>query len=65
MAAKRMQFEFWKSSYNGQWYWRLRGKNGRIVAASEGYKSRSACLRTIEAIKEGARSAVDEFIETE
>lgn len=58
MAAKRMQFEFWKSESSGLWYWHLRGKNGRIVAASEGYNSKSACVRTIEVIREGARSAV-------
>lgn len=32
----------------GEWRWRLKSKNGRIVAASsEGFKTRAGCVRNL------------------
>lgn len=37
---------------DGQHYWRLRGKNGRIVAVGgEGFSSRAAAIRSIGTVK--------------
>ena len=32
---------------NKQWYWRLRSKNNKIVAQSEGYTRERDCVRSI------------------
>jgi uncharacterized protein YegP (UPF0339 family) len=61
MAAKVAQFEYWQS-VTGQWYWRLRAKNGRIVAQSEGYSRKSSCLKTIEQIQDSAHGAIIEQV---
>lgn len=63
MAAK---FEVFKDQ-DGQFRWRFRATNGRIVADSaEGYKQRKACERGIEVMKEYAAGAatVDKIEET-
>lgn len=31
---------------NGAWYWRLVGGNGEIMANSEAYSSKRACLKS-------------------
>jgi uncharacterized protein YegP (UPF0339 family) len=34
---------------DGEWYWRLRARNGRIVAVGgEGYTRRNDCLRAFK-----------------
>lgn len=38
----------------GEWRWRLRSSNGRIVASGEGYKTRAGCMRGIEAHRRAA-----------
>lgn len=36
-------------SHNGLWYWRIRARNGRIIAdGSEGYVSRSNASRAFK-----------------
>lgn len=40
-----------------RWYFHLKAKNGEIVAHSEGYVNRLDCLRTVQQIQAGARSA--------
>jgi uncharacterized protein YegP (UPF0339 family) len=32
------------------WYWRLRARNGRIVASGEGYHLKQTMLKTIKSI---------------
>lgn len=45
-------FEVYRDSKN-EWRWRLKAKNGRIIAdAGEGYKKRSAMLKSLERLKE-------------
>lgn len=36
---------------NGQWYWRLRAGNGRIVADGEGYTRRHDAVRACNRFK--------------
>lgn len=44
----------------GEYRFRLKAKNGEIIAVSEGYKNKSACLKTIESVKKHAGS---EYVE--
>jgi hypothetical protein len=41
----------------------LTARNGEIIAASEGYKSKESCLKGIEAIKESCGSEIEEITE--
>lgn len=41
----------------GEYRFRLRARNGKIVAASEGYASRQACLDGIESVRRNACEA--------
>jgi uncharacterized protein YegP (UPF0339 family) len=44
-------FEVHQSAGNEQWYWRLRAKNGRIIAdGAEGYTRRSDCCRAVHRV---------------
>lgn len=36
----------------GEWRWRLRAKNGEIVASGEGYHNRADCLHAIGLVKQ-------------
>lgn len=40
-----------KSEENGQYYFHVKAKNGKIVAQSEGYKSKASLRKGIEALK--------------
>lgn len=48
---------------DGQFYFRLKAKNGEIVCSSEGYTSLQSCEQGIEVIKKIARDAPVEEIE--
>ncbi len=52
-----MRFIVYKDR-SGQFRWRLKAANGKIVADSgEGYRNRADCLAAIDLIKRGASSA--------
>jgi uncharacterized protein len=53
MSAK---FEVYKDA-KGKFRFRLRAPNGEIIASSEGYSSKSACLKGIESVKQNAHEA--------
>ena len=56
-----MKFQYWKSSRNGEWYWRLRADNGEPIAAGgEGYKSKADCLHGINLVKSAGNAEVVE-----
>ena len=38
-----------KRARNGEWYWALVAKNGRVLATSETYKKRAGALNGIDA----------------
>jgi uncharacterized protein YegP (UPF0339 family) len=45
---------------SGQWRWRLRGKNGEILASGESYKRRKDCFAVISLVKKtNAKTPVD------
>ena len=47
---------------NGAWYWRLVGGNGEIMACSEAYSSKGACLKSAKmvAVAGGFEFAVED-----
>jgi len=54
-----MKYEYWKSSTNNQWYWRLKANNGQIVATGgEGYVNQADCLRGIALTKASGEAPV-------
>jgi len=56
MAMDNAKFEVYKDS-KGEYRFRLKAPNGEIIAASEGYTSKQACLNGIDTIKKYALSA--------
>lgn len=53
-----MKFHVFKAPSNGNWYFDLRARNGRIVLQSEGYKRKGGCLKAIKDIKASATAPV-------
>jgi len=53
MGAK---FEVFKGK-DGDFRFRLKAANGKVVAHGQGYKSKDACLKGVESIKKNARGA--------
>lgn len=49
-----MKFQIYEEEFfKGQWRWRLRAANGRIIADSgEAYSSRSGCRRAVNGLRE-------------
>ena len=44
------------------WYFNLHAKNGKVIATSETYKSKQACLKGIASVAKNAPDAVVEEI---
>jgi len=42
---------------DGDFRFRLKAANGKVIASGQGYKSKDACLKGIESIKKNARGA--------
>lgn len=47
----------------GEFRFRLKAKNGEIIATGEGYKAKASCLNGIESIKKNAPEAPIEKVE--
>ena len=47
----------------GEFRFRLKAKNGEVIAVSEGYKSKSSCLNGIESVRKNAPEAKIFFVE--
>ncbi|HYI78896.1 MAG TPA: YegP family protein [Chryseolinea sp.] len=45
------KFQVFKSTKNGQYYYRLRAANGEIVLSGEGYTSIQSCLKGIASVR--------------
>ena len=54
--VKHPKFEVYTDKA-GEFRFRLKARNGEIVAASEGYKTKVSCLNGIESIKKNAPEA--------
>lgn len=48
---------------SGEYRFRLKARNGQIIAVGQGYKSKEGCLKGIESVKQNAPIA--EIIELE
>ena len=44
------RFEIYQSK-NGEWRWRLRAPNSKIIASGEGYSSKRNAINGIEAVR--------------
>jgi len=57
-----MKFEYWKAK-DGQWYWHLKARNGRIIAyAGEGYKRKAKCLKSLNEVRtKGSTAPIKEL----
>jgi uncharacterized protein YegP (UPF0339 family) len=55
-AKKHPKFEVYKDNA-GEFRFRLKAKNGEIIATGESYKAKASCLKGIESIKKNAPEA--------
>ena len=55
-TKKHPKFEVYKDKA-GEFRFRLKAKNGEIVATGESYKAKASCLKGIESIKKNAPEA--------
>jgi len=58
-ALKHPKFEVYADKA-GEFRFRLKARNGQIIATSEGYKTKAACLNGIESVKKNAPEAPTE-----
>jgi len=49
-----MKFEIFQSEKSGEYYFRLKAKNGQIILSSEGYKQKSGAKNGIESVMKNA-----------
>lgn len=50
------KFEFYLDK-KGEYRFRLKARNGEIIAVSEGYKAKSSCINGIESVRKNAPDA--------
>jgi len=55
-AVTNPKFEVYKDKA-GEYRFRLKAKNGQIIATSEGYKTKASCMNGIESVKKNAPEA--------
>ncbi|APD07488.1 UPF0339 protein [Flavobacteriaceae bacterium UJ101] len=48
-------FELFQSEKSGEFYFRLKAKNGQIILSSEGYTTKAACQNGIESVKKNSQ----------
>ena len=56
VAVKHPKFEVYLDKA-GEYRFRLKARNGEIIAVSEGYKAKAGCLNGIESVKKNAPDA--------
>ena len=56
VAVKHPKFELYTDKA-GEYRFRLKAKNGEIIATSEGYKTKASCENGIESVKKNAPEA--------
>lgn len=47
--SRRGIFEIYKDTKH-EWRWRLKAKNGKIIAVSEGYNTRRGCVNGVKSV---------------
>ena len=53
------KFEVYKDK-KGEFRFRLKAKNGQIIATSEGYSKVDSCLKGVASVKKNADSKIEE-----
>ena len=43
--------EYWQSPKDGQWYWHLKGANGKVVCHGEGHPTKAKAIRAARSIE--------------
>jgi len=61
-TVKHPKFEMYQDKA-GEYRFRLKARNGEVIAVSEGYKTKSSCENGIESVKKNAPEA--EIVEAE
>ncbi len=61
-AVTNPKFEMYTDKA-GEFRFRLKARNGEIIAASEGYKAKASCLNGIDSVRRNAPDAAVEKIE--
>ena len=56
VSVKHPKFEVYLDKA-GEYRFRLKAKNGEIIATSEGYKAKASCLNGIDSVKKNAPDA--------
>ena len=56
VTVKHPKFEMYLDKA-GEYRFRLKARNGEIIATSEGYKAKASCLNGIESVKKNAPDA--------
>ena len=54
--VKHPKFEVYTDKA-GEYRFRLKARNGEIIATSEGYKAKNSCLNGVESVKKNAPEA--------
>lgn len=57
VTATNPKFEIYADN-SGEFRFRLKAKNGSVIATSEGYKAHQSCLNGIESVRKNAPAAV-------
>jgi len=56
VTVKHPKFEVYQDKA-GEFRFRLKAKNGEVIATSEGYKAKASCLNGVESVKKNAPDA--------
>lgn len=48
-------FEIYKSEKNGEFYFRLKAKNGEVILSSQGYTNKTNCTKGVESVKKNSQ----------
>ena len=56
VACKCPKFEVYQDK-SGEFRFRLKARNGEVIATSEGYKAKTTCLNGVESVKKNAPEA--------
>lgn len=59
-TCKNPKFEVYVDKA-GEFRFRLKAKNGQIIATGEGYKAKKSCLNGIESIRKNSDSPIEEI----
>ena len=52
MKTRNLKFEYGPSKKSGEFHWRIRAKNGQIIAQGEGYKRKRSALRVFTLLQD-------------